>query len=152
MIRQKLTVGLIASAFTLSLSPAWAGQRDRPAGAETAGSAVPRDSGGGGSSSSAPSGGSSDGSTSSNGGSNWMGSSPSSQPQAAPRSERVAEQHRSGGRRQRSAQWERWRRRPRGTARFRRDQWQHEFECRFERRQPAGGRKQPGGFRHGQAA
>ena len=97
MIRQKLTVGLVASAFTLSLSPAWAGQRDRPAGAETVGSAVPRDSGGGGSSSSAPSGGSSDGSTSSNGGSNWMGSSPSSQPQAAPRSERVAEQHRSGG-------------------------------------------------------
>ena len=35
--------------------------------------------------------------------------------------------------RQRSAQWERWRRRPRGTARFRREQWQHEFECRFER-------------------
>jgi hypothetical protein len=97
MIRQKLTVGLVASAFTLGLSPVWAGQRDRPAGAETVGSAVPRDSGGGGSSSSAPSGGSSAGSTSSNGGSNWMGSSPSGQPQAAPRSERVAEQHRSGG-------------------------------------------------------
>jgi hypothetical protein len=98
MIRQKLTVGLIASAFTLSLSPAWAGQRDRPAGAETVGSAVPRDSGGGGgaSSSGTASSGSNAGSTSSSGGSNWMGSSPSGQPQAAPRSEHV-DQRRGGG-------------------------------------------------------
>ena len=98
MIRQKLTVGLIASAsaFTLTLSPAWAGQRERPAGAESTGSAVPRDSGGGGSSSGTASSGSSGGSTSSAGGSNWMGSSPSSQPQAAPRSEHV-DQRRGGG-------------------------------------------------------
>jgi PEGA domain len=92
---QKLAVGLIASAVTLSLSPAWAGQRERPAGAETVGSAAPRDSGGGGSSSGAASSGSSSGSTSSGGGSTWMGGSPSGQPQAAPRSEHV-DQRRGG--------------------------------------------------------
>jgi hypothetical protein len=98
MIRQKLTIGLIASAsaFALTLSPAWAGQRERPAGAESTGSAAPRDGGSGGSSSGAASSGSNSGSTSSAGASNWMGSSPSSQPQAAPRSEHV-DQRRGGG-------------------------------------------------------
>src|SRR4051794_9401795 len=61
MIRQKLTVGLIASAFTLSFAPVWAGQAgSRSSNGDTVGSAVPRDSGGSSSSS-----GSSGGSTTS---------------------------------------------------------------------------------------
>lgn len=87
MIRQKLTVGLMASAFTLSLAPAWAGQRERPAGAETVGSAVPRDSGGG------SSGGSGGGSSSAGSGSMGSSSAPESQPARAEGSE----QRRGGG-------------------------------------------------------
>jgi hypothetical protein len=108
MIRQKLTVGLIASAFTLSLAPAWAGQAgSRPSNGDTAGSAVPRDSGGGSSSSSpAPSGGGSttsgsatSGSGSDNSGANggWMGGNSRPERQPAPRSERAEDQRRGGG-------------------------------------------------------
>jgi hypothetical protein len=87
MIRQKLTVGLIASAFTLSLAPAWAGQRERPAGSESTGSAAPRDNGGGGSGG---------GSSSSAGGSSMGSSAPDPQPARAPRAE-GADQRRGGG-------------------------------------------------------
>jgi hypothetical protein len=111
MIRQKFTVGLIASAFTLSLAPAWAGQRSapdsqsgsRPSNGDTVGSAVPRDSGGGGSASSgsgasSPSAGASSGSSSSNSGAGWMGSSsPAPETARAPRSERAEQGRRGGG-------------------------------------------------------
>jgi hypothetical protein len=112
MIRQKLTTGLVASAFTLCLAPAWAGQRSapdsqsgsRPSNGDTVGSAVPRDSGGGSATSSPSSGsagpasGSESGPSSSNAGAGWMGgsSSPANAPMRAPRSER-AEQQRRGG-------------------------------------------------------
>lgn len=108
MILQKLTVGLIASAFTIGVAPAWAGQRSapdaqsgsRPSNGDTVGSSVPRDSGGGSATSTASSGGGgggSEGSASSSAG--WMapgGSSPAPEAQRAPRSER-AEQQRRGG-------------------------------------------------------
>ena len=102
MIRQKLTVGLIASAFTLSLAPAWAEQAgSRPSNGDTVGSAVPRDSGGGSSSSSssspAASTGSSGESQSSTSGAGWMGNGGApNQPMRAPRSERVDQQRRGG--------------------------------------------------------
>ncbi len=71
MTRQKLTIGVVAAAFTLSLAPAWAGQAgSRPNTGETTGSASPR---GESSSGSSPSGGSSGGGSSS--GSTASGSS-----------------------------------------------------------------------------
>jgi len=109
MIRQKVTVGLIASAFTLSLAPVWAGQAgSRPSNGDTVGSAVPRDSGGGGSASSAPapsgggstsSGSATSGSGSDSSGSNagWMGGNSRPERQPAPRSERAEQQRRGGG-------------------------------------------------------
>ena len=106
MIRQKLTVGLIASAFTLSLAPVSAGQRSapdpqagsRPSNGDTVGSAVPRDSGGGssGSSSSGGSGGSSRGSDSTAG--SGSGNSQPGEARSAPRSERAEGQRRGDGR------------------------------------------------------
>ncbi len=105
MMRQKLTVGLIASAFTLTLAPAGAAARDvqsgsRPSNGDTTGSAVPRDSGGGssGSSSGSSSGGSSSGSSggSSSGGSESSWGSQPSEGRPAPRSEREG-QRRGGG-------------------------------------------------------
>jgi len=105
MIRQKLTVGLIASAFTLSLAPVWAGQAgSRPSNGDTVGSAVPRDSGGsapsapssgGGGSTTSGSATSDSGSSGSNAG--WMGGNSRPEPQPAPRSEQVEQQRRGGG-------------------------------------------------------
>ncbi len=108
MIRQKLTVGLIASAFTLSFAPVWAGQAgSRPSNGDTVGSATPRDSGGGGGSSApAPSGGGSSSSGSATGGSGsdssgsnagWMGGNSRPERQPAPRTERAEQQRRGGG-------------------------------------------------------
>lgn len=92
MIRQKLTVGLIASAFTISLAPVWAGQRS--SNGDTVGSAVPRDSGGGSSGSSS----SGSGSSGSAGSSQPSGSrSGGGESQRAPREERVEQQQRRGG-------------------------------------------------------
>ena len=89
MMRQKLSIGLAAAAFALSLAPVWAQERERPSqgepsrpsNGETVGSAVPRGGGDGGSSASSSSGSasssSSSGSSSSPGSSTtWMGSSP----------------------------------------------------------------------------
>ena len=91
MKRQKLSIGLVAAAFMLSLSPVWAQERERPAQGEPAsrpsngdnvGSAVPRGSSSGSGSSSAPSSGgsasSSSGSSSSPSDSSpaWTGSAP----------------------------------------------------------------------------
>ena len=90
MMRQKLSIGLAAAAFTLSLAPVWAQERERPAqgessrpsNGETVGSAVPRGGGSDGGSSASPSSGSassssSSGSSSSPGSSTtWTGSSP----------------------------------------------------------------------------
>jgi PEGA domain-containing protein len=118
MMRQKLSIGLVAAAFSVSLSPVWAQERERPQQSEpsrpssgdTVGSAVPR-GGDGGSSSSSPSSGSggsatsSSGSPSSSGSSTgWMGGNSSSyesprapmHPDRASRAE-AAEQRRSGG-------------------------------------------------------
>ncbi len=116
MMRQKLSVGLVAAAFTLSLAPAWAQddrgrpQAERPSNGPATGSAVPRDSGGGSATSSGSS-----GSTSSSSGSNgsgsgsaapenstgWMGGNPTYErapvrPDRAERAER-AEQRRGNG-------------------------------------------------------
>ncbi len=104
MIRQKFTVGLIVSAFTVGLTPAFAGQRSapsddsgsRPSNGDTVGTSVARDSGGGGSSSSSSGGSSGGGSDSSSGGA-WIGGSTApSESQRAPRSERVEQQRRGG--------------------------------------------------------
>lgn len=117
MMRQKLSIGLVAAAFTVSLSPAWAQERERPnqgesrpSGGEGVGSAVPRGGGDSGSSSSSSSGStgsasSSSSSPSSSGAStNWMGgNSPSFESRRAPvhpdRAQRAeaAEQRRGGG-------------------------------------------------------
>jgi hypothetical protein len=79
MTGQKITIAAVA-AFALSVSPAWAGQRERPAGSESTGSAQPR----GGGESSAPS----SPSPSSSSGSSSSGSAGSSgsyePPRAAP--------------------------------------------------------------------
>jgi hypothetical protein len=77
MARQRLTVGAVAAAFTLSLASAWAGQAgSRPNSGDTTGSAVPRGGGGdSGSSSSGSSGSSSSGSSSSSSSSSSSGSS-----------------------------------------------------------------------------
>ncbi len=103
MIRQKLSVGLVAAALAAGTTPAWAGQRSAPeaqsgsrsSNGDTVGSAVPRDSGGGGSTSSSTSGGSSAGSGSAASG-GWMSSAPAREVMPAPRSE-VAAQRRRGG-------------------------------------------------------
>ena len=130
MIRQKLTVGLIASAFTLSLSPAWAGQRDRARGCRDGrvGRAarqrrrrvLPF---------SAVGGGSSDGSTRRrNSADRQLDGQFAVQPAAGRTAVRsVAEQHRvvaAGGSGQRSGSGGGGDRA--GTARFRREQWQHD--------------------------
>jgi hypothetical protein len=116
MTRQKLTVGAIAAAFTISLAPAWAGPaRDAQSGSrssngETTGTAVPRDSGGGSAQSAAPrdSGGgtatsspsaSAPAGDSGSSGAGWMGgnNAASAAPTRAPRSERAEDQRRGGG-------------------------------------------------------
>ena len=103
MIRQKLTVGLIASGFALSLAPVWAEPArgaqsgSRPSNGETVVSAVPRDSGGSSGTSSGGSSGSSSGGSSGGGttaGSSWGNSQPS---EARPRPQRTEEQRRGGG-------------------------------------------------------
>lgn len=74
MTRQKLTVGLVAAAFTLSMTPVWAdqsGSRPNNTGSSS-GSAVPR--GGGSGSSGGGSGGSTAGSSGSSGSSSSWGS------------------------------------------------------------------------------
>jgi hypothetical protein len=115
MMRQKLSIGLAAAAFTLSLAPVWAQERERPAqgessrpsNGETVGSAVPRGGGSDGGSSASSSAGSatsssSSGSSSSPGSSpTWMGSSPIHE-RAPVRPERMdredrAEQRRGNG-------------------------------------------------------
>ena len=117
MMRQKLSIGLVAAAFTVSVSPAWAQERERPSQGESrpssgerVGSAVPRGNDGG--SSPSPSGStgsasSSSGSSSpSNGGSTaWMGgNSPGGEsarapvhPDRAAQRAEAAEQRRGGG-------------------------------------------------------
>lgn len=95
MIRQKLTVAVMASALAIGTAPAWAGQRS--SNGDSVGTAVPRDSGG--SSSSSPSGGGSSGSGSSGSGSNsgFMPSAPPSERASAPNAERAESQRRGGG-------------------------------------------------------
>jgi PEGA domain-containing protein len=114
MTRQKLSIGLVAAAFTLSLAPVWAQERERPSQGEPSrpsngdntGTAVPRGSTDSGSSP-APS---SSGSATSSGGSSsspsdsstaWTGSSPIRErapvrPDGMDRAER-AEQRRGNG-------------------------------------------------------
>jgi hypothetical protein len=115
MMRQKLSIGLVAAAFTLSLAPLWAQERERPSqgqevsrpsNGETVGSAVPRGSSSDGGSSASPAGGSTasspGGSSSSSGSSTtWMGNSPIQErapirPGGMDRAER-AEQRRGNG-------------------------------------------------------
>ena len=94
MTRQKLTIAAVA-AFALSVGPASAGQRERPAGSESTGSAQPR----GGGESSAPSSSSSSGSSSSgsSGSGSYGGGSPTYEaPRAAP-SHPNDDQRRGGG-------------------------------------------------------
>jgi hypothetical protein len=115
MMRQKLSIGLVAAAFTLSLAPVWAQERERPSQGEqssrpsngdTVGSAVPRGGSDGGSTASSASGSgsasSSGGSSSSSGSSTtWTGNSPIQErapirPVGIDRVDR-AEQRRGGG-------------------------------------------------------
>lgn len=119
MMRQKLSIGVVAAAFTLSVAPAWAqddrgrpqGEQGRPSSGESTGSAVPRGGGSDSGSSSASSSGSESNSSSSSSGSSssgssgsssaWMGSSPTNEraparPEGVDRGER-AEQRRGGG-------------------------------------------------------
>lgn len=109
MIRQKLTIGLIASAFALSLTPAWAAQDrgrsapdpqsgSRPSNGETVGSAQPRDTS---TPSATSSSGASSGASSSSGSSTpsgaWMGGgSPSYDAPRAPHAERADDQRQRG--------------------------------------------------------
>jgi PEGA domain-containing protein len=116
MMRQKLSIGLVAAAFMLSLAPVWAQERERPSqgepssrpsNGESTGTAVPRGSSTASGSSSAPSSG---GSATSSGGSSsspsdsssaWTGSSPIRErapvrPAGMDRAER-AEQRRGNG-------------------------------------------------------
>ena len=114
MMRQKLSIGLVAAAFTVSLSPVWAQDRERPnqsesrpSSGEGVGSAVPRGSDGGASSSSSGNTGSASSSSgsSSPSGTAWMGgNSPSSEsgrapvhPDRAAQRAEAAEQRRGGG-------------------------------------------------------
>jgi hypothetical protein len=114
MMRQKLSIGLVTAAFTLSLAPVWAQERERPAQGESSrpsngqstGSAVPRGSDAGSSASSSSgtaSSSSSSGSSSSPASSTtWMGGSPIHE-RAPIRPERMeqrmdrADQRRGGG-------------------------------------------------------
>jgi hypothetical protein len=92
MMRYKSTIGVAAATFALSLAPAWAQERSRPADTPATGTAVPRDSGSSSGSSSSGSSSSSGGgssTTSSNGGSSsssgsWMGNSGYEAPRRAP--------------------------------------------------------------------
>jgi len=94
MTRQKLTIAAVA-AFALSVGPAWAGQRERPAGSESTGSAQPR--GGGESSSSSGSSSSGSSSSGSSGSGSYGGGSPTYEaPRAAP-SHPNDDQRRGGG-------------------------------------------------------
>jgi PEGA domain-containing protein len=96
MTRQKLTIAAVA-AFALSVSPVWAGQRERPAGSESTGSAQPR---GGGESSAPSSSGSSSSSGSASSGSPGYSSPTYEAPRAAPSRPNRAEnddQRRGGG-------------------------------------------------------
>lgn len=105
MMRYKFTIGLAAAAFAMSLAPARAQDRSRPADAPTTGSAVPRDSGSSSGSSSSSSGGSSatsssGSSSSSGGGSAWMGGGGYEAPRRAPVNPEGAsygDQRRGGG-------------------------------------------------------
>src|SRR6185437_172392 len=105
MMRYRFTIGLAAAAFAMSLGPAWAQDRARPADSPSVGSAVPRDLGSSSGSSSSSSGGS--GATSSSGGgstsdhgSAWTGNTSREAPRAAPvNPERAGygDQRRGGG-------------------------------------------------------
>ena len=98
MTRQKLTIAAVA-AVALSVSPVWAGQRERPSGSESTGSAQPR--GGGESSSSSGSSSSGSSSSGSSGSGSYGGGSPTYEaPRSAPsRPSRDdnGEQRRGGG-------------------------------------------------------
>lgn len=116
MMRQKLSIGLVAAAFTVSLSPAWAQERERPnqsesrpSSSERVESAVPRGGDSGSTSSSGSTGSASSSSSSSSPSSSgasttWMGgNSPTFESGRAPvhpdRAQRAeaAEQRRGGG-------------------------------------------------------
>src|SRR5947207_8659435 len=87
MMRYKFTIGLAGAAFALSLVPATAQDRSRPADSPSVGSAVPRDSGSSSGSSSSNSGSSGGNSTSSGGStpsSAWTGNTAREAPRSAP--------------------------------------------------------------------
>lgn len=98
----RITIGVAAAAFALSLSPLAAQERSRPADSPTVGTATPRDSGSSSGSSSSSSGGSS--ATSSSGGSSgsssgWTGSGNDAPRRAPVNPERTGygDQRRGGG-------------------------------------------------------
>ena len=117
MMRQNLSIGLVAAAFTVSLSPVWAQDRERPqpqhesrpSSGDNTGSAVPRGSDGGSSSSSPSSNtgtaSSSSGSSSAGSSTEWMGGNAPSyesgrapvHPDRAAQRAEAAEQRRGGG-------------------------------------------------------
>jgi PEGA domain-containing protein len=101
MMRHRFAIGFAAAAFAMSLTPAFAQDRSRPADSPSVGSAVPRDSG---SSSGSSSSGSSSGSTStsssgssSGNSSSWAGSGGYEAPRRAPVNPEAYGDQRHGG-------------------------------------------------------